>query len=96
MTDVLTELYYIVDDWIGQEYDQSKEVKTLIERRSCLKEEIAHRLGVDGQALLEALSNLDLSLEDIHDKALFRAALSLGTEIVQPRRRLRTAEASST
>lgn len=93
---VIDELYYIVDDWIGQEYDQSKEAKTLIERRSCLKEEIAHRLGADGESLLDALSDLNLNLEDIHGKALFRAALSLGTEIAQHRRRLWTAEASST
>lgn len=91
MIDALNELYYIVDDWVGQEYDQSEEAKPLMERRSRLKEEIARRLGADGESLLDTLSDLDLSLEDIHDKALFQAALSLGTEIAQPRRGLWTA-----
>lgn len=85
MIDALNELYYIVDDWVGQEYEQSGEAKTLLERRSCLKEEIACRLGANGEKLLDALSDLDLSLEDIHDKALFQAALSLGAEIARPR-----------
>lgn len=90
MTDTLCELYYIVDDWAGQEYEQSEEVKTLMERRSCVKKEIACRLGADGQGLLDTLSDLNLSLEDIRGKALFQAALSLGTEIAQPRRGLWT------
>ncbi len=89
MTNALNELYYIVDDWVGQEYEQSGEAKILMERRSRLREEIACRLGADGESLLEALSNLDLSLADIHDKALFQAALSLGTEIARPRREWR-------
>ena len=92
----IDELYYIVDDWVGQEYDQSDEAKTLLERRSRLREEIACRLGAGGESLLEALSDLNLSLEDIHDKALFQAALNLGTEIAQPKRRPWTAETSST
>lgn len=91
MTKALDELYYIVDDWAGQQSECSEEAKNLMARRKSLKEEIALRLGADGQDLLETLSNLDLSLEDIHDKALFQAALSLGTEIAQPRRGLWTA-----
>ena len=90
MTKVLDEFYYIVDDWAGQQYEQSEEAKTLMARRSCLKEEIMRRLGADGESLLDALNDLNLSLEDIHDKALFQAALSLGTEIAQPRHGLWT------
>lgn len=41
---------------------------------------------------MEALFNLNLELETIHDKALFRAAAQLGTELAQPRRSPWTAE----
>lgn len=88
MTKVLDEFYYIVDNWAGQQCELSEEARTLMERRSRLAEEIAHRLGADGESLMDALSDLNLSLEDIHDKALFQAALSLGTEIAQAGRGL--------
>ena len=92
MTEIIHELYYMVDDWASQQYEASEEAKALLVRQSELKEEMALRLGEDGQALLEALSNLNLELEDIHDEALFRAAMQLGTELARPRRRPWTAE----
>lgn len=92
MNNLIRSLYYMVEEWAGQQYEGSEEANVLLARRSELKEEIAFRLGEDGQVLLDALSDLTLSLEDIHDEALFRAAMQLGTEIAQPRRGPWTAE----
>lgn len=53
-------------------------------RLSDIKDEIELRLGEGGRELLEILSNLTLELEDIHDQALFRAAMGLGAQIARP------------
>ena len=84
MKDIIRELYYLVDDWADQHNSESKEVKDLLARRQQLQEKIILRLGNDGQELMEALSNLNLDLKDLHDEALFRAAMRLGTQIAQP------------
>ena len=84
MTDIIRSLYYMVEDKASQQYEESEEAKILLTRKSELKEEIVLRLGADGQCLMDALSDLSLSLEDIHDEALFRAAMQLGTQIAQP------------
>lgn len=86
MTELLCELYYMVDDWASQQYEKSEEAKALLARQSDLKNEIELRLGEGGRELLESLTNLSLELEEIHDQALFRAAMRLGTTIAQPRR----------
>ena len=44
---------------------------------------------------MEALSNLNLELETIHDEALFRAAMELGVQIARPRRGVWTADGFS-
>ena len=60
--------------------------------QEALQEEIISRLGEDGRDMMETLSGLNLELEDIHDEALFRAAMELGAQIAQPRRGGWTAE----
>ena len=84
MTEIINNLYYMVDDWAARQYEDSAEAKALLARKSELEREIMRRLGGDGQELLDALSDLRLSLEDIHDRALFRAAMRLGTRVAQP------------
>ena len=84
MEDIIRSLYYMVDDWMGQHKSEDEETKKLLARQDALKEEIISRLGENGQEMMEALSNLNLELEDIHDEALFRAAMQLGTQIAQP------------
>lgn len=86
MTEIINELYYMVDDWASQQAEDSGEAKDLLDRLSGIKNEIELRLGEGGRELLEVLTNLSLELEDIHDQALFRAAMGLGTELAQPRR----------
>lgn len=92
MEDIIRSLYYMVDDWMGQHKSEDEELKKLMARQAALKEEIISRLGENGQDMMETLSNLNLELEDIHDEALFRAAMELGTEIARPRRRAWTAD----
>lgn len=92
MTEILQNLYYLVDDWVGQQFINDPEMKELLERQNVLQEEIIRRLGEDGQDTMEALFNLNLELETIHDQALFRTAMQLGTELAQPRRRPWAAE----
>ena len=74
-------LYYMIDDWAGQQYKDNEEAKTLFDRKYALEDEIMERIGGGGQEMLETLADLNLKLEDIHDKALFQAALRFGTEI---------------
>lgn len=92
MTELITSLYYMVDDWASQQYESSEEAKTLLARQANIKNEIERRLGENGRDLLDELSNLTLNLEDIHDEALFRAAMELGVQIARPRRGVWTAE----
>lgn len=86
MEKIMNELYYMIDEWAGQQYEMDEETKSLEERKLALQDEIARRIGDGGQDMVEALANLSLELDTIHDKALFRAAVSLGTELAQPQR----------
>lgn len=86
MTEIINELYYMVEDWIGQHDLRDEKTQELEARQTALKEEIVLRLGEDGQNIMETLSSLNLELEDIHDEALFRAAMELGVQIARPRR----------
>ena len=84
MNKIMNELYYMIDEWAGQQYEMDEGTKCLEERKQALQEEIARRIGEDGQDMVEALANLNLELDTIHDRALFRAAVSLGTELARP------------
>ena len=81
MNKIMNKLYYMIDEWAGQQYEMNEETKSLEERKLALQDEIARRIGENGQELVEALANLSLKLDTIHDKALFRAAVSLGAEL---------------
>lgn len=83
MEKIMNELYYMVDEWAGQQYENNEETKGLEEQKFALQEEIARRVGKNGQEMLEELSALSLKLEDIHDQALFRASLRLAMEMAQ-------------
>lgn len=83
MDKIMDELYYMVDEWAGQQYENNEETKGLEEQKFALQEEIVRRVGENGQEMLEELSNLNLKLEDIHDQALFRASLRLAMEMAQ-------------
>ena len=87
MTELISKLYYMVEDWVGQHDLQDKEIKNLEAQQEALQEKIILRLGEDGRDMMEALSNLNLELETFHDQALFRAAMQLGTQIAQPGQR---------
>ena len=84
MDEIIHELYYMIEDWAGQQDRDNEEVKNLEGRKRALQEEIAGRVGDGGWELLEALTELELKLEDIHDKALFRGAARLGIELARP------------
>lgn len=84
MEELIRSLYYMVEDWVGQHDLMDKEIKALETRQDDLQNKIILRLGEDGQDMMEALSDLTLRLETIHDQALFRAAMELGTQIAQP------------
>ena len=84
MNKIVNELYYMIDEWAGQQYEMDEGTKSLEERKQALQDEIARRIGEDGQDMVEALANLSLELDTIHDRALFRAAVSLGTELARP------------
>ena len=84
MTELISKLYYMVEDWVGQHNLQDEEIKNLEAQQEALQEKIIFRLGDDGRDMMETLSGLNLELETIHDQALFRAAMQLGTQIAQP------------
>ena len=91
MTKIMNELYYMVDDWADQQFRDKEKAKSLEEQKFALEEEIIRRIGDEGREMLEALAGLSMELEDIHDKALFQASFSLGTEAVRPLRAPRAA-----
>lgn len=84
MTEIINELYYMVEDQTGQGLMRDEEAKRLEDQRSALWDEVIHRIGEDGDEIREVIRNLDLKLETIHDKALFRAAVQLGVELARP------------
>ena len=86
MTEMMNRIYYMVSEQIGQQCARDPEMKILMRRKCALIDEIALRIGEDGGDLVEAMSDLDASLSDIQNKALFRAALSLGVEVARPQR----------
>jgi len=86
MTKIMNELYYMIEEQAGQELMGDKEVTSLERRKFALQDEVIRRLGGDGEELLEGIADLDLKLETIHDKALFRAAVQLGAELARPGR----------
>ena len=81
MSEIMRELYYMIDNWADQQFRDDIKAKSLEEQKFALEGEIAQRIGEGGQEMLEVLADLNLKLEDIHDKALFRAALRFGAEI---------------
>lgn len=84
MTEVIDSLFYMVDDLADKRYTDDEKAKELSIRRDALQDKIILRLGEDGQELMEALADLSLKLEVIHDQALFRAAMQLGASIAGP------------
>ena len=81
MRKIMNEIYYMVEDQAGQELFRDEEAKSLEDQREALWDEVIRRLGEDGEEIREVIQNLDMELETIHDKALFRVALSLGAQI---------------
>lgn len=84
MEKLIRSLYYMVEDWVGQHDLMDEETKALEACQDNLQNEIMLRLGEDGQDIMEALADLNLRLETIHDEALFRAAMGLGARIAGP------------
>ena len=72
-----------MEDWVGQHDLQSEKAQDLEIQVEALQNKIILRLGEDGQDMMEALADLNLRLETIHDEALFRAAMGLGAQIAQ-------------
>lgn len=95
MTELITSLYYMVEDWVGQHDLHGEKINELETRQAILQDEIAQRLGEGGRDMMETLSDLNLELETIHDEALFRAAMGLGAQIAQPRRGMWTSSGFS-
>ena len=83
MSEMMNEIYYMVEDQVGQELMRDEEIKCLEAQRSALWDQVIHRFGEDGKKIQEVIRNLDLDLETIHDKALFRASLRLAMEMAQ-------------
>ena len=78
MRDLIDELYYMVEDRLGQQELEDETQRALSAKRGALQDEIILRLGKDGRKLLETLIEVDMELETIHDQALFRTAMGLG------------------
>lgn len=84
MTNLIHNLYCMVDEWVDRQSINDPKLKELSDCQDALQEEIIRRLGEDGREMMETLADLSLKLEDIHDEALFHAAMGLGTRIAQP------------
>ena len=84
MTELIEKLYFMLEDRVGQYELADEEVRSLEAHQEALQNEIILRLGEDGQELMETLAGLNMELELIHDRTLFRAAMGLGTQIARP------------
>lgn len=84
MDKIMNEIYYMLEDQAGQELMGDEEAKSLEDQRGALWDEVIRRLGENGEEIREVIRNLDLELETIHDKALFRAAVQLGMDLARP------------
>ena len=81
MSEIMNELYYMITERIGQQSMQDKELTLLMARKCALTDEIIFRIGEDGEALLDAMAELDSKINKKKKKALFHEALHLGTRI---------------
>ncbi len=84
MTEIIHSLFHLVDEWTDQQYINDPEFKKLSDQQGALQDEIIRRLGEGGQEMMETLVDLNLKLENLHEEALFRAAMQLGAQIAQP------------
>lgn len=84
MTELIDRLYYMVEDVVGQQELEDGTARALTVQWEALRDEVVLRLGEGGRELMEALSDLGLKRETIHDQMLFRTALGLGAEIAHP------------
>lgn len=84
MEEIIHNLFHMVDEWTDQQYINDPEFKKLSDQQDALQDEIIRRLGEDGQEMMESLADLNLKLENLHEEALFRAAMQLGVQIAQP------------
>ena len=84
MTEIIHSLFHLVDEWTDQQYINDPEFKKLSDQQGALRDEIIRRLGEGGQEMMETLVDLNLKLENLHEEALFRAAMQLGAQIAQP------------
>lgn len=84
MSELMNELYYMMEDQVGQELIRDEAVKSLEDQRRAWWDKLIHRFGEDGEEIREVIRDLDLELETIHDQALFRAAVRFGAELRGP------------
>lgn len=47
----MNEIYYMVDDWVGQELIRDEEVKSLEDQRGALWDKVIHRFGEGGEEI---------------------------------------------
>ena len=66
MSEIITELYYMVDAWAGQQYERSEEARGLEEKRFALMEEIARRVGEGGMEMVEELWDVMFVMDQSH------------------------------
>lgn len=67
MDKIMDELYYMVEDQVGQELIRDEAVKSLEDQRRAWWDKLIHRFGEDGEEIREVIRGLDLELETIHD-----------------------------
>lgn len=83
MKEIIHSLFHMVDEWTDQQYINDPEFKKISDQQGALQDEIIRRLGEGGQEMMETFADLNLKLENLHEEALFRAAMQLGTQIAQ-------------
>lgn len=84
MSEMMNEIHYMMAEQVGQQCASETEMKILMRRKCALIEEIALRIGDGGEDLLDAMTNINVEMDNIQGKAMFRAAVRLGAELVRP------------
>ena len=81
MSDTLQELYRLICETIRIAPEYQEKYRALARAKLAVLDELERDSGPEHRALMDVLGSLDGQTEELHELALFQAALLLGLEL---------------
>ena len=81
MSNTMEELYWVVREQVDSDPEYRKKRHVLSVATLAVVEELETLCGEKYVALLDVMGGLDDSARELHEKALFRAALQMGMQL---------------